>query len=156
MDEVTRTTIDAFISHYHTLVMATVDKGQPYATRIFFFAEPMTDTACTLYGTLITSSRKLANLQHNPQVGIFMGPDQPSAWLEATAYARVQENEDEAAHIRAKLTEQVPAAADFIALVPTVAIALEIRWLRITDLTGGVPYTEASFELASPAEESRA
>lgn len=156
MDEVTRATVETFISHYHTLMIATAYEGQPYVTRIFFIAEPLTETTCTLYGTLITSSRKLANLQHNPHVGIFIGPDQPSAWLEATAHARVLDNEDEATHVRAKLAKQVPAAANFISLVPTVAIALEISWLRITNLTGGAPYTEVSFELASPIEEPRA
>ena len=89
MDEATRTSIETFVSRYETLVIATEHKGQPYATRIFFVEDAITETTVTLYGTLITNSRKLANLQHNPQVGIFIGPDQPSAWMEATAHARV-------------------------------------------------------------------
>lgn len=154
MENSIRTSIEAFVSPYQTLVIATEHEGQPYATRIFFVEGPVTETTYTLYGTVITSSRKLANLQRNPQVGIFIGPDQPSAWLEATARARVI-NDEEATHVRAKLAEKSPTAAGFISLVPTVAIALDIRWLRITDLTGGTPYTEATFELTSQGEESR-
>jgi nitroimidazol reductase NimA-like FMN-containing flavoprotein (pyridoxamine 5'-phosphate oxidase superfamily) len=156
MDETTRTSIETFVSHYETLVLATEHEGQPYATRIFFVEGPITATACTIYATLITSSRKLANLQHNPQVGIFMGPEQPSTWLEATAHARVLHNEAEAAQVRAKLAEKSPMAAGFISLVPTASIALEIRWLRITDLTGGTPYTEATFAHIPHTEESHA
>lgn len=154
MENSIRTSIETFVSSYQTLVIATEHEGQPYATRIFFVEGPVTETTYTLYGTVITSSRKLANLQHNPQVGIFIGPDQPSAWLEATARARVL-GDDEAAHIRAKLAEKSPTAAGFLSLVPTVAIALDIRWLRITDLTGGTPYTEATFELTPQGKESR-
>src|SRR5260370_24060564 len=144
MDEATRTSIETFVSRYETLVIATEHKGQPYATRIFFVEDAITETTVTLYGTLITNSRKLANLQHNPQVGIFIGPDQPSAWMEATAHARVLENEDEAAQVRPKLAEKSPTAGAFISRVRTATVELKISWLRITDLTGSTPYTAAT------------
>ncbi len=156
MDETTRASIETFVSHYQTLVLATEHEGQPYATRIFFVEGPVTDTTFTIYGTLITSSRKLANLQHNPQVGIFIGPDQPSVWMEATAYARLLNNKDEAAHVRTRLAQKSPTAAGFISMVPTAAVELKIRWLRITDLTGSTPYTEATFEHTPHTEESHA
>lgn len=145
MDETLRTRIETFVSNYQTLVIATEHEGQPYATRIFFIEGALTETAYTIYGTLITTSRKLANVRHNSQVGIFIGPDQPSVWLEATAQARILDDEIEAAHVRARLAEKSPTAASFISMVPTCAVALDIRWLRITDLTGGTPYTEATF-----------
>lgn len=156
MDETTLTKITAFIAQYQTLVLATEDEGQPYATRIFFVEEPATTTTCKLYGTLITTSRKLANLRQNPRVGIFIGPDQPSTWMEATAHARVLDDEEGAAEVRAKLAQKSPAAAAFISRVPTAAVELEIGWLRITDLTGGTPYTEAFFGDEAKQEEQRA
>lgn len=145
MDETTLKKITTFIAQYQTLVLATEHEGQPYATRIFFVEEPAIAATCKLYGTLITTSRKLANLRQNPRVGIFIGPEQPSTWLEATAHARVLDNEEDAAEVRARLAQKSPAAAAFISRVPTAAVELEIDWLRITDLTGGAPYTEAFF-----------
>ena len=156
MEETTLTTINTFVAQYATLVIATEYEGQPFATRIFFVEDPTTATGSTLYGTLITSSRKLANLKQNPRVGIFIGPDQPSKWLEATAEARVIEDEERANEIRAKLAQKSPTAATFISRVPTAAIELKINWLRITDLTSNSPYTEACFPLTAETEGQRA
>jgi nitroimidazol reductase NimA-like FMN-containing flavoprotein (pyridoxamine 5'-phosphate oxidase superfamily) len=138
--------INDFIAQYQTLVIATEDETQPYATRIFFVEEAVTAAGCILYGTLITSSRKLANLQKNPRVGLFIGPDQPSMWMEATARARVLDNEQLATDVRAKLARKSPAAAAFISRVPTAAVELNVNWLRITDLTSTTPYTEVTFK----------
>lgn len=156
MDATTLARINTFVASYSTLVIATESAGQPYATRIFFVENAATDTTFKLYGTLITSSRKLANLQHNARVGIFIGPDQPSVWLEATACARVLTNEDEAENVRARLAQKSPVAAAFISRVPTAAVELEVNWLRITDLTGSSPYTEATFAHITQSEETRA
>src|SRR5579875_3775349 len=150
MDETVLTKINSFIAQYQTLVIATENEEQPFATRIFFVEDPASTTALKLYGTLITSSRKLANLRKNPRVGIFIGPDLPSVWLEATARARILDDETSAAEVREKLARKSPAAAAFIARVPTAAVELEVNWLRITDLTGGSPYTEVTFQ---PVEE---
>jgi nitroimidazol reductase NimA-like FMN-containing flavoprotein (pyridoxamine 5'-phosphate oxidase superfamily) len=138
--------INDFIAQYQTLVIATEDGTQPYATRIFFVEETVTAAGCMLYGTLITSSRKLANLQKNPRVGLFIGPDQPSMWMEATARARVLDDEQLATDVRAKLAHKSPAAAAFISRVPTAAVELNVNWLRITDLTSATPYTEVNFK----------
>lgn len=156
MDETTRARIETFISHYQTLVIATEHEGQPYATRIFFVEGEVTDSSFKIYATLISTSRKLANLQQNPQVGIFIGPDQPLSWLEATARARILRDEHEAEEVRANLARKSPTAAGFIAQVPTAAVELEIGWLRITDLTGGAPYTEATFGHLTPEQEQYA
>ena len=145
MEETALTTINTFIVRYQTLVIATESEGQPFATRIFFVEDPATETTLKLYGTLITSSRKLANLQKNSRVGIFMGPDHPSTWLEATAHARVLTDETSAAEVRDKLARKSSEAAAFISMVPTAAVELEISWLRITDLTSSTPYTEVTF-----------
>jgi len=146
MEETTFSRINAFIAQYQTLVIATESEGQPYATRIFFGEEATTATSCILYGTFITSSRKLANLQQNARVGLFIGPDQPSTWMEATAHARIVSDEQSAAEIRAKLASKSPTAAAFLARVSTAAVELTVNWLRITDLTSSTPYTELTFE----------
>src|SRR5579883_1275754 len=146
MDESALIKINSFLAQYQTLVIATEHEEQPFATRIFFVEDPASGTALKLYGTLITSSRKLANLRKNPRVGIFIGPDLPSIWLEATALARVLDEETLAAEVREKLARKSPAAAAFIARVPTAAVELEVNWLRITDLAGGTLYTEVTFQ----------
>lgn len=156
MEQTTLSYINAFLARYQTLVLATADESQPYATRIFFVEEAATATGCKLYGTLITTSRKLANLQKNPRVGLFIGPDQPSTWLEATARARVIDDEQHAAEVRELLARKSPEAAAFISRVPTAAVELELNWLRITDLTSAPPYTEATFALESETGGSRA
>src|SRR5205085_5198972 len=99
MDDAVRERINTFLAQYDTLAIATEHEGQPYVTRAFFVEEPVSDTGLKLYGTFITSSRKLANLRQNPRVGLFIGPDQPSVWLEATAEARILTDENASATV---------------------------------------------------------
>lgn len=147
MDETTRTTINQFLAQYETLVIATEHEGQPFVTRAFYLEKPIEagDTSLTLYGTFIVTSRKLANLRENARVGLFIGPDKPSVWLEATAHAYALEDEQVSAEVREKLGQKSPTAAAFIARVPIVAVEIRVEWLRITNLTGGSIYTEATF-----------
>src|SRR6184192_580128 len=93
MDDSARDTINMFLAQYDTLAIATEHDGQPFVTRAFFVEEPVSESSLRLYGTFITTSRKLANLHQNPRVGIFVGPSQQSAWLEATAVARTVNDE---------------------------------------------------------------
>ena len=155
MTDTPYTRVNAFLARYQTLVLATEEETQPYATRIFFAEEPATAHSCRLYGTLITSSRKLANLRKNPRVGLFIGPDQPSTWMEATARARVIVDEQRAAEVRALLAQKSDVAAAFLSRVPTAAVELEINWLRITDLTSTPPYTEITFAQTQNTEASQ-
>jgi hypothetical protein len=106
-----------------------------------------------LYGTFITSSRKLANLRENPRVGLFIGPSEPTIWLEATAEAHILTDDSAVAAVRENLGRKSAAAAGFIAMVPTAAVELRVNWLRITDLTGGPLYTEVSFNKESSGGE---
>ena len=155
MDGTTLETINNFLAQYETLAIATEHEGQPFVTRAFFVEEQVTDTGLKLYGTFITTSRKLANLRQNPRVGLFIGPDQPSVWLEATAHAQVLTDESASADVRESLAKKSPVAAKFIARVPIVAVELQVNWLRITNLTGGPLYTEATFDTATSQEEDR-
>src|SRR5438105_3416443 len=153
MDNTTRETIAKFLAQYETLAIATEHAGQPYVTRVFFVEEPADDAALRLYGTFITSSRKLANLRDNPRVGLFVGPEMPTVWLEATAQAHILTDDSAIAAVREKLGKKSPVAAGFIAQVPTAAVELQVNWLRITNLAGGPVQTEVTFDGPSGIEE---
>jgi len=146
MEDSARETINTFLAQYDTLAIATELDGQPYVTRAFFVEEPVSDAGLKMYGTFITTSRKLANLKQNPRVGIFIGPDQPTAWLEATAQARILTDESASSVVRENLGKKSPVAATFIARVPIVAVELQVNWLRITDLAASPVYTEVTFD----------
>jgi uncharacterized protein YhbP (UPF0306 family) len=147
MDNSTRTLITAFLAEYDTLAIATEHEGQPYVTRVFYAERPLQDTgdSLILYGTFITTSRKLANLQHNARVGLFIGPPQPTVWLEATAIAHILSSEEETKQVHALLSQKSEVAAAFIARVPIVAVELHITWLRITNVTANPMRTEVTF-----------
>src|SRR5579863_3983190 len=115
IDETTRTAINTFLAQYETLVIATEHEGQPFVTRAFYVEKLIEagDTSLTLYGTFIVTSRKLANLRENGRVGLFIGPDQPSVWMEATAHAHALEDEQTSGMVREKLGQKSPTAAAF-------------------------------------------
>ncbi len=146
MDDSARDTIALFLAQYDTLAIATEYDGQPFVTRAFYVEEPVRENSVRLYGTFITTSRKLANLQQNPRVGIFIGPSQPTAWLEATALAHVLNNENESSLVLKNLAKKSPVAAAFIARVPVVAVEIQLTWLRITNVTASPMYTEVTFQ----------
>ncbi len=147
MDDTVRETINAFLAQYDTFAIATEDEGQPYVTRAFYVEQPVdeTATALKLYGTFITTSRKLANLRQNPRVGLYIGPSQPTIWLEATAQAHIITDDSTRASVRERLSRKSAVAAGFIASVPIVEVELQVNWLRITNLTGAPMQTEATF-----------
>lgn len=155
IDSTTCATINAFLANYSTLVIATVDEEQPYATSTFYAEKPLhdADAEMILYATFITSSHKLANLRRNPRVGLFIGTPPPTVWLEATAQAAIITDEDKTAAIRERLAQKSSVAASFLAQVPIAAVELHIQWLRITNLTASPPYTEVTFPLTQGHEE---
>jgi general stress protein 26 len=153
MDQTVRETLMNFLAQYNTLAIATEHQGQPYVTRAFFVEQLVQDTTLTLYGTFITSSRKLANLQRNPRVGLFIGPDQPTEWLEATAVAHVLTDEKRSQEVREQLGQKSSVAAVFIARVPIVAVELQVNWLRITNVAANPMQTEVTFTINSMGDQ---
>jgi nitroimidazol reductase NimA-like FMN-containing flavoprotein (pyridoxamine 5'-phosphate oxidase superfamily) len=149
MDDSARDTINMFLAQYDTLAIATEHDGQPFVTRAFFVEEAVNETSLRLYGTFITTSRKLSNLQQNPRVGIFIGPSQPSVWLEATALARTLNDENASSMVLENLSKKSPVAAAFIARVPVIAVEMQITWLRITNVAASPMYTEVNFPKTS-------
>jgi len=152
MDNTTREIINTFLAQHDTLAIATEHEGQPYVTRAFYVEQPIQDEKLTLFGTFITTSRKLDNLRQNPRAGLFIGPEQPTAWLEATAYAHIVSDESESATIRELLGRKSAVAATFIARLPIVAVELQVNWLRITNVAANPMRTEVTF----PGEEKQA
>ena len=146
MDDSERSIINSFLAQYDTLAIATEHDGQPFVTRAFFVEEPVSEDSLKLYGTFITTSRKLSNLQQNPRVGIFIGPSQPSTWLEATALARTLNNESATSVVLENLGKKSSVAAAFIARVPVTAVEMQITWLRITNVSAKPIYTEVTFQ----------
>jgi hypothetical protein len=153
MDESERNIINSFLAQYDTLAIATEHNGQPFVTRAFFVEEPASVNSLKLYGTFITTSRKLANLKQNPRAGIFIGPSQPTTWLEATALARTLNNEHASSVVLENLGKKSPVAAAFIARVPVVAVEMQITWLRITNVAAKPMYTEVTFSLTNQEKE---
>ena len=138
-----------FLAQYDTLAIATELDGQPFVTRAYFVEEPVNNSGLKLYGTFITTSRKLANLKQNPRIGIFIGPSQPSTWLEATALARTLTDESASSVVLENLGKKSSVAAAFIARVPVVAVEMQLKWLRITNLSASPMYTEVTFDMTA-------
>ena len=155
MDNSTQAYIAAFLAQYDTLAIATEYEGQPYVTRVFYAEGPMQESGLMLYGTFIATSRKVANLQFNPRVGLFIGPQEPTTWLEGTATAHVLTDEKETLRIREVLSEKSGVAAGFIARVPIVAVELKVHWLRITDVAANPMRTEVNFDAPTGKEQKR-
>jgi nitroimidazol reductase NimA-like FMN-containing flavoprotein (pyridoxamine 5'-phosphate oxidase superfamily) len=147
MDAETRETMQAFLAQYDTLLIATERDHQPYTTGAFF-AEEITDNGdLILYFTFIVTSRKLANLRDNPKVGLFIGPREPSEWLEGTGVARVVEDAQEAERAKQLVMTKSELAGKFMAQVPIVPVRVVVNWARITDLRAGYKVTEITSEV---------
>ncbi len=147
MDAGTRETMQTFLAQYDTLLIATERDHQPYTTGAFF-AEEFTESGdLVLYFTFIVTSRKLANLRDNPKVGLFIGPRQPTEWLEGTGTAQVVEDPQEAERARRLVMAKSELAGTFIAKVPIVPVRVVVTWARITDLRAGYKVTEMRAEV---------
>jgi nitroimidazol reductase NimA-like FMN-containing flavoprotein (pyridoxamine 5'-phosphate oxidase superfamily) len=146
MDVETRQTLQAFLAQYDTLLIATERDHQPFTTGAFFAEEISASGEINLYFTFIVTSRKLANLRDNPKVGIFIGPRQPSEWLEGTGVARVVEDPQEAERAKQLVMSKSALAGQFMAQVPIVPVRVTVNWARITDLRAGYKVTEVKSE----------
>ena len=146
MDAETRQTLHTFLAQYDTLLIATERDHQPYTTGAFF-AEEITESGdITLYFTFIVTSRKLANLRDNPKVGLFIGPRQPTEWLEGTGVAQVVEDPQEAERAKQLVMNKSALAGQFMAQVPILPVRVAVNWARITDLRAGYKVTEIQSE----------
>lgn len=146
MDAETRQTLQTFLAQYDTLLIATERDHQPYTTGAFFAEEITASGDITLYFTFIVTSRKLANLRDNPKVGLFIGPRQPTEWLEGTGVAQVVEEPQEAERAKQLVMNKSALAGQFMAQVPILPVRVVVNWARITDLHAGYKVTEVQSE----------
>lgn len=146
MDVETRQTMQAFLAQYDTLLIATERDHQPYTTGAFYAEEINERGDIFLYFTFIVTSRKLANLRENPKVGIYIGPRQPTEWLEGTGIAQVVEDPEEAERTKQLVMTKSELAGQFMAQVPIVPVRVAVTWARITDLRAGYKVTEVQSE----------
>jgi nitroimidazol reductase NimA-like FMN-containing flavoprotein (pyridoxamine 5'-phosphate oxidase superfamily) len=142
----TRQTVQTFLAQYDTLLIATEREHQPFTTGAFYAEEISESGDIILYFTFIITSRKLANLRDNPKVGIFIGPRQPTEWLEGTGLAHVVEDAHEAERVKQLVMQKSELASKFMAQVPIVPVRVVVNWARITDLRAGYKVTEVHAE----------
>jgi len=146
MEPATRDAFKRLLSEHDTLAIATEHAGQPFVTRVFFAEEWGPDGSLHLYGTFITTSRKLANLRQNPRIGLFIGPPQPTIWMEGTARASIIADSGEQHHAIALVSAKSATAAAFIKRVPIAPVRMIPCWLRVTDLSAGLAIYENVFD----------
>jgi nitroimidazol reductase NimA-like FMN-containing flavoprotein (pyridoxamine 5'-phosphate oxidase superfamily) len=146
METTTREVFANLFAAHDTLAIGTEHDGQPFVTRVFFAEDWGADDTLHLYGTFITTSRKLANLRENPRVGLFVGPSQPSIWMEGTGEAEVIADAQEQQRAIELVSAKSAVAAGFIQQVPIAPVRLTPRWLRVTDFTAGYAMHENVFD----------
>ena len=95
-----------------------------------------------LVATLLSRSAKLDALRHNARAGVFIGPQQPSQWLQAACVARIVEEEPERTQRIQQLVAAVPDAGVFVERVPVTPVLFSVQQIKLTDLTGGQPPIE--------------
>jgi nitroimidazol reductase NimA-like FMN-containing flavoprotein (pyridoxamine 5'-phosphate oxidase superfamily) len=128
------------LDEHRTMVVASASRnGAPEAASVFFAPEYGTESL-TLVCALLSRSHKLAHLRENPRAGLYIGPQRPTRWLQATAAARILEG-DEQEHARrlAHLRAHAPEAGVFVERVPVTVVIFEVERLKLTDLTGASP-----------------
>lgn len=129
----------ALIGEHDTMVLATADRdGSPEAAGVFFALDLSTERPA-LVCSLLATSTKLAHLRQNPRAAFYIGPRAPTRWLQGAGVARLVEAPDEQAARTAQLIAGAPGAGVFIERVPVTAVVIEIRTLKLTDLTGVTP-----------------
>jgi hypothetical protein len=124
-----------------TLVLATERDGRPWIASVFY-APAETAGGLTLTCALLATSGKLANLRRNPHAAVYVGPREPTRWLQASAVASILDREDAARAAIQRLLAHAPAAAVFVEKVPVVPVMLRVTGLKLTDLTGALPPVE--------------
>ncbi len=130
--------IRALLWEHTTLVMATERDGRPAIASVFYAPEEH-QGGVRLVCALLASSHKLANLRANPHAAVYIGPREPSRWLQAIGVATVVEDEAAAVDAIARLIAHAPGAKVFVDRVPVVPVLVSLKAIRLTDLMGERP-----------------
>lgn len=149
--------LQAIIEHlrqYDTLILATSEHGQPWTAGVFFAHEVTPEGKLVLYATMLQGSRKVDTLRRNPKVGFYVGPREPSRWLQGSGRAVIARNAELIEQGKATVREQAPAAGMFIDHVPVHVVRIFVDQAQLTDLAGRYKAEIVSADLPKP-DESR-
>ncbi|MFL5733197.1 MAG: UbiA family prenyltransferase [Chloroflexia bacterium] len=124
------------LRQYDTLILATAEHGQPWTAGVFFAHEVTPDGKLVLYTTMLQGSRKVETLKKNPKVGFYVGPREPSCWLQGSGRAVVAINPALTEKGKAIVREQAPGAAYFIDNVPVHVVRIFVDQVQLVDLPG--------------------
>src|SRR5205823_15036021 len=75
------------LGQYDTMILATAENGQPWTAGVFFAHEVTAGGRVVLYATMLQGSRKLETIKKNPKVGFYVGPREPTRWLQGSGRA---------------------------------------------------------------------
>lgn len=127
------------LDEHRTMVVASASRnGEPEAASVFYAPDYEAD-ALHLVCALLSRSNKLAHLRENPRAGLYIGPQQPTRWLQASAVARIVEDDGERARRLGHLLTHAPEARVFVERVPVTVVVFDVERLKLTDLTGANP-----------------
>src|SRR5438552_7242255 len=129
-------TVVEHLRQYDTLILATAENGQPWTAGVFFAHEITSDGKLVLYATMLQGSRKLETLQKNPRVGFYVGPREPSRWLQGSGRAVMARNPELIEKGTAIVREQAPGASMFIDRVPVDVVRVFVEHVQMVDLPG--------------------
>jgi 1,4-dihydroxy-2-naphthoate octaprenyltransferase len=126
------------LKQYDTMIFATAEDGQPWTAGVFVAHEITPDGKLVLYTTMLQGSRKLETLKKNPKVGFYIGPRQPTRWLQGSGRAVVARDPELIKRGTAIVREQAPNASMFIDHVPVSVVRIFVEQVQLTDIAG--PY----------------
>lgn len=140
------------LRQYDTLILATAENGQPWTAGVFFAHEVTADGKLVLYATMLQGSRKVETLQKNPKVGFYVGPREPSKWLQGSGRAVVARNSELIERGTAIVREQAPGAGVFIDMVPVHVVRIFVDQVQLVDLAGQYKAELSYGDLPKPDE----
>src|SRR5437867_2841230 len=135
-NEVALQSVIEHMRQYDTMILATAEDGQPWTAGVFFAHEVTADGKLVLYATMLQGSRKVDTLQKNPKVGFYIGPREPSRWLQGSGRAVVARNPEVIKKGTAIVREQAPGAGVFIDQVPVHVVRIYVDQAQLVDLPG--------------------
>lgn len=131
--------VRAVLAEHDTLVLATrAPDGQPEAAGVFF-APVVEGGRLLLVTTILASSRKLGHIRADPRAAVYIGPGQPSRWIQAECVAEEPRTDGEIERRTAQLLAAAPGARVFVERVPVSVVVFAITRMKLTDLTGERP-----------------
>src|SRR5262245_60295219 len=147
--------VSEHLHQYDTMILATAENGQPWTSGVFFAHEVTPDGRLVLYATMLQGSRKVETLQKNPKVGFYVGPREPSRWLQGAGRAVVARDPEVIKKGIAIVREQAPGAGMFIDRVPVHLVRIFVEQAQLVDLPGQYKAELEFGDLPKPTESRK-